>query len=139
MQCYRLVTAAFFHGSVLHIAFNALSLHSTGIVLERRMGSSPFLFVNLLLVIAAGVLTFVISVLSAVFGYPDFMGQCAIGYSGVIFALVTMQALINDAEDISWGLRRRWRCDTLQSDGLLLCSRKAVPLCAPRHQPDDAI
>lgn len=54
---WQLLSAVFFHASVLHIAFNMMALVSFGRVLEQRFGSAR----ALLLFLVAGVAGFVVS------------------------------------------------------------------------------
>jgi membrane associated rhomboid family serine protease len=42
---WRLVTAAFVHGSIMHVMFNAYSLWVLGNIIERIIGSAKFLLV----------------------------------------------------------------------------------------------
>lgn len=44
-EYWRLLTAGFLHGSLLHVAFNLYLLYILGPQLERRVGSSRFLLV----------------------------------------------------------------------------------------------
>jgi membrane associated rhomboid family serine protease len=48
LQLYRVVTAAFTHGGVLHVGMNMLSLVSLGSSLEPLFGSLGFFFLTLL-------------------------------------------------------------------------------------------
>ncbi len=75
-EYWRLVTAAFLHGSVMHIAFNMYALYLFGPSLERRFGSLPFVMLYIASALAGG----------AAFLY--FGGDnAAVGASGAIFGL----------------------------------------------------
>jgi membrane associated rhomboid family serine protease len=76
-QYYRLITAAFLHGSVAHIAVNMFSLWLLGPPLEQRLGRARF--VALYVVGALGG-----SAASYLFNAPNALG---VGASGAIFAL----------------------------------------------------
>ena len=41
-EYYRFITALFIHGSIMHIVFNMLILHSLGTALEPRLGAKRF-------------------------------------------------------------------------------------------------
>ncbi len=73
---WQLLSAVFFHASVLHIAFNMMALVSFGRVLEQRFGSAR----ALLLFLVAGVAGFVVSL----WWYGPF-GPPTAGASGGVF------------------------------------------------------
>ncbi len=77
-EFYRLITAAFLHGSLLHIGFNMLVLWSVGPTLERILGHGRFL--TLYVVAALGG-----SVASYIFSDPLIP---SVGASGAIFGLM---------------------------------------------------
>lgn len=74
---YRLLTAAFLHANVLHIAFNMLALAQVGPALERVLGAGRYLTLYLLAALGGSVLSYVISP-------PNELG---VGASGAIFGL----------------------------------------------------
>jgi len=76
-QYYRLVTAAFLHGSLTHIFMNMLSLYWLGTFVERIVGSLRFAFIY-----AASLI--VSSFAVVYFSAPD---QSTLGASGAIFGL----------------------------------------------------
>ncbi len=77
-EFYRLLTAAFLHGSLLHIGFNMLVLWSIGPTLERILGHSRFLVLYLVAALGG-------SVASYVFSAPMTL---SVGASGAIFGLM---------------------------------------------------
>lgn len=77
-EWWRLLTAAFLHGGLLHIAFNMYVLYAIGPVLERALGSARYLVLYLLA--AAGG-----SVASYAFSAPNTL---SVGASGAIFGLM---------------------------------------------------
>ncbi|MDP4714790.1 MAG: rhomboid family intramembrane serine protease [Candidatus Nanopelagicales bacterium] len=89
---WRLITAAFLHGSWLHIAFNMYVLFVLGPTLERALGHVRF--VVLYLVAALGG-----SVASYVFSDPR---TVSVGASGAIFGL--MGALIVAGRRMRWDI-----------------------------------
>ena len=54
-QVYRALTSVFFHGSVLHIAFNLMAFTPMGSSLERTLGTVQFFYVVLLFALLAAV------------------------------------------------------------------------------------
>lgn len=72
---WRLVTAMFLHGGLLHIGFNMMSLYQLGPAVEELYGSSRFLFLYVL----TGAFGFVCSSLT---------GHLSLGASGALLGLV---------------------------------------------------
>jgi membrane associated rhomboid family serine protease len=81
-EWWRLLTAAFLHGSFLHIAFNMYVLFALGPTLERILGHGRYLTLYVLSALGGGVASYVFSDLRTV----------SVGASGAIFGL--MGALI---------------------------------------------
>lgn len=77
-EYYRLVTAMFLHGGIIHIAFNMLILHQLGSQLEPLLGSTKFTIVYLISGIAG-------SFASVLFNDPY---TISVGASGAIFGLM---------------------------------------------------
>lgn len=81
-EWWRLLTAAFLHGSFLHIAFNMYVLFALGPTLERILGHGRYLTLYILAALGGGV---------ASYAFSD-MRTVSVGASGAIFGL--MGALI---------------------------------------------
>jgi len=81
-EWWRLLTAAFLHGSFLHIAFNMYVLFALGPTLERILGHGRYLTLYVLAALGGGVASYVFSDIRTV----------SVGASGAIFGL--MGALI---------------------------------------------
>ena len=77
VEYYRLVTAAFLHAGLLHLAMNMFALASLGPVLEAALGRSRFLALYLLSALGGSTLSFLLS-------DPFTIG---VGASGAIFGL----------------------------------------------------
>ncbi|MGL4650546.1 MAG: rhomboid family intramembrane serine protease [Caldilineaceae bacterium] len=77
-EYYRLLTAAFLHGGVLHIMFNMWVLYALGPQLEQLLGRARFLTLYLLSALGG-------SVVSYVFSAPNVP---SVGASGAIFGLM---------------------------------------------------
>jgi rhomboid protease GluP len=74
-QWYRLITAMFLHGGLLHIGFNMYALMQLGPALEELYGSSRYFF----LYISTGAFGFLVS---------SIMGSYSLGASGGLLGLV---------------------------------------------------
>ena len=74
-QWYRLITAMFLHGGLIHIGFNMMALMQLGPALEELYGSARYFF----LYIATGVFGFLAS---------SFTGHYSLGASGGLLGLV---------------------------------------------------
>jgi membrane associated rhomboid family serine protease len=76
-EYYRLLTAAFLHAGVFHLAMNMFALATLGPTLESALGRSRFLALYLLSALGGSTLSFLLSA----------QGQLGVGASGAIFGL----------------------------------------------------
>lgn len=83
-QWYRLITAAFLHGGILHLLFNMYALYILGPELERLLGSKQFSALYFLSALGG-------STLGLWFSDPR---SNSIGASGAIFGLLTATIVI---------------------------------------------
>jgi membrane associated rhomboid family serine protease len=83
-QWYRLVTAMFLHGGVVHIAFNMLSLWWIGAPLEAALGRARYIALYAVSGLAGSALTYLIAA-------PN---QPSLGASGAIFGLFGATAVL---------------------------------------------
>jgi len=74
-QWYRLVTAMFLHGGLIHIGLNMMALMQLGPALEELYGSGRYLF----LYVVTGTFGFLVS---------SFLGSNSLGASGALLGLV---------------------------------------------------
>jgi membrane associated rhomboid family serine protease len=77
-QWWRLVTAGFLHGSILHLLFNVYILWVLGSQLESILGKTKFVFIYFVSLIGGSIASFLFS--------P--FGTYSIGASGAIFGLM---------------------------------------------------
>ena len=77
-EWYRLLTAAFLHGSILHIGFNMYVLYALGPTLERVLGHARFLLLYVLAALGGSV---------ASYAFSD-IRTLSVGASGAIFGLM---------------------------------------------------
>ena len=83
-QWWRLLTAAFLHGGLLHLAFNMYALYWLGPQLEELLGRVKFTSIYLLAAIGGNVASYYFSQLNTV----------SVGASGAIFGLMTATIVI---------------------------------------------
>jgi len=83
---YRLVTAMFLHGGLIHIGFNMMVLMDIGPVVEEVYGSARFLF----LYTTAGIAGYVFSAFTPFRSHPTL----AVGASGAILGLIGVMIAI---------------------------------------------
>jgi membrane associated rhomboid family serine protease len=83
-QWYRLLTSMFLHGSVMHIAFNMLSLWWIGGPLEAALGRARYLALYFVSGLAGSALTYLLAA-------PT---QSSLGASGAIFGLFGATAVL---------------------------------------------
>jgi rhomboid protease GluP len=75
-QWWRIVTAAFLHGGLMHIAFNMFALYQVGTFLEYLIGSRRMLLIYFIAMVGAGLAVY----------YFNFY-QITVGASGAIFGI----------------------------------------------------
>lgn len=102
-QAWRLVTSAFVHGGLLHLAMNSATLLALGGGLEPSLGSAAFAWALALLTPLTGVLYVGLAAVAA--ALPAALPGCgpaawhapAVGFSGVLFALAVDEAALSPA------------------------------------------
>jgi membrane associated rhomboid family serine protease len=83
---WQLVTYAFLHGSLLHLAFNMFALYMFGGALERVFGTRRYLLLYFVSVLFAAITQLVVAALAGAI-YPT------IGASGGVFGLLLAYAI----------------------------------------------
>ncbi len=111
-QWWRLVTAIFLHGSLLHVAFNGYALANLGPAIEGAIGSRRFLVVF----VGTGVASFAVSALLM-------PGVPSLGASGALFGLIGF--------GIGYGWRRGGSLGALKDDLVRWAIFGLVLLLAP--------
>ncbi|XP_036029261.1 rhomboid-related protein 4 isoform X2 [Onychomys torridus] len=93
-KCYqqkdwqRLLLSPLHHVDDWHLYFNMVSMLWKGIKLERRLGSRWFAYVITTFSLLTGLVYLLLQFALAEFmNQPDFRKSCAVGFSGVLFAL----------------------------------------------------
>jgi membrane associated rhomboid family serine protease len=99
-QYYRLLTGAFLHVAIWHIAVNMLVLLLVGPALEAMLGRVRYTAVYLLSAVGGGVLVYLV----------EGVGYATLGASGAIFGMFAAY----------WVLARRVRADTSAITGTIV-------------------
>ncbi|EGW13329.1 Rhomboid domain-containing protein 1 [Cricetulus griseus] len=93
-KCYqqkdwqRLLLSPLHHADDWHLYFNMVSMLWKGIKLERRLGTRWFAYLLTTFSLLTGVVYLVLQfTLAELMNQPDFRRNCAVGFSGVLFAL----------------------------------------------------
>ncbi|KQK13937.1 rhomboid-like protein 15 isoform X2 [Brachypodium distachyon] len=103
-QVYRFYTSVLFHGSLLHVLFNMLTLAPLGTELERIMGSVRLLFLMFLLATTNAVLHLIVAFLVAynpLYPVPSLVDECSIGFSGVLFSMIVIETSLSGVQSRS--------------------------------------
>ncbi len=108
-QYYRLITAAFLHGSVIHIAFNMYALFAFGTQVENALGRVRYVALYLVSALGGSVLSYVMADVGPRGGIPVF-SNTSVGASGAVFGLFGAYYVI----------AKRLRADTGQIVGLIV-------------------
>ncbi|KAI5930539.1 Rhomboid-related protein 4 [Manis javanica] len=84
----RLLLSPLHHASDWHLYFNMASMLWKGVCLERRLGSKCFACIVTTFSLLTGLVYLLLeSALAEFTGEPGFRRNCAVGFSGVLFAL----------------------------------------------------
>ena len=96
----RLVVPALRHTHDIHLYYNMVSLAWKGIELERRLGPVRFLITLVILTVTSSGLYVILAMVGAqVLEDPSLMSECAIGFSGVLFAMKVLNIHFSRAEE----------------------------------------
>ncbi|XP_078266478.1 rhomboid-related protein 4 isoform X2 [Rhinoraja longicauda] len=92
----RLFLSPFHHADDWHLYFNMVSMLYKGIRLEQRFGSTWFAFMLSVFSVMTGIVYLVLeSILAELMEDQSYKMQCAIGFSGVLFALKVVSGYNN--------------------------------------------
>jgi membrane associated rhomboid family serine protease len=83
---WQLVTYAFLHGSILHLAFNMFALYMFGSAIEQVFGTRRYVVFYFVCVVSAAITQLIVAMLSSAI-YPT------IGASGGVFGLLLAYAI----------------------------------------------
>ena len=91
-EFHRMITSAFFHLSVMHIAMNSMSTLGVGKKLENKMGTLHFTITVLFGVVLTSTVYIFIAFVGHLLGEDHMMNSSAAGFSGVLFQLSVLEA-----------------------------------------------
>lgn len=92
LQVWRIFSSPFLHGNIVHLIMNILALLKLAPPLERELfGSLQFFCLNILLLITGGILHCAVDFVAGWIGFGGW-NSCSIGYSGIIFGLLTIHS-----------------------------------------------
>ena len=95
----RLVVPALRHTHDIHLYYNMVSLAWKGLELERRLGAARFLVTLATLTLLSSGLYVVLAAAGAeLLEDPRLMSECAIGFSGVLFAMKVLNVHYGNQE-----------------------------------------
>ncbi|XP_076349858.1 rhomboid-related protein 4-like [Tachypleus tridentatus] len=86
-EWWRIFYGAVEHADDMHLYYNMISFIWKGIRLEKRLGSLKFLYVIIVFTTLTGGCLVALSLIASELFDVRFVDQCAVGFSGVIFAL----------------------------------------------------
>lgn len=89
-EVWRLLTAVFLHGSIIHLFINMYSLNNIGNEIEYVFGKWKLFWIFMLTGVAGNVLSFFLSIWNLNQGYidPQLFPHISVGASGAIFGLL---------------------------------------------------
>ena len=95
-EWHRLVTSAFFHGGLVHIGFNMLSLLTLGPAVEKIFGTFRFVLYILLCAVLSNFLYVVVCLAAAFLLHdPSWLYYNSVGYSGLLFAFASIESFLS--------------------------------------------
>jgi membrane associated rhomboid family serine protease len=102
-EYYRIITSAFTHAGILHIAMNMSSLVQLGSSLERQFGSLPFLFLTIWsLFLVGGLYVTIACTLTYITANNSYIMTPSVGYSGILFLYAILEAYHTRVETSSF-------------------------------------
>ncbi|XP_059799704.1 rhomboid-related protein 4 [Hypanus sabinus] len=92
----RLIYSPFHHADDWHLYFNMVSMLYKGIRLEQRLGRIWFAYLLSVFSVMIGIVYLILEVaLAELMDEPNYRIQCAVGFSGVLFALKVLNGYYN--------------------------------------------
>ncbi|XP_054241661.1 rhomboid-related protein 4 [Indicator indicator] len=92
----RLLLSPVHHADDWHLYYNMVSMLWKGIMLERKLGSTWFAYIIVVFSVLVGVVYMVLEfMLVKILDDPSYEMNCAVGFSGVLFALKVLNNYYN--------------------------------------------
>jgi rhomboid domain-containing protein 1 len=99
-QVWRLITSAYLHGGILHLIMNMMSFTFLGLSLENSIGTLSYFYHIVIFGIVSNLVHILIAYIMLVGGDASEIFGHALGFSGILFALIVIDL------DISGGDQR---------------------------------
>jgi len=96
MNVYRFITSPFFHGGILHILLNMMAYQPLGVYLENSVGTLQYFILIIYFCIGTNAIHFTMAYGLSMVDMRQYMYQCSIGFSGVLFALLVIECVQRD-------------------------------------------
>jgi membrane associated rhomboid family serine protease len=91
-QVYRILLSPFYHSGIIHILFNMFAFYFLGGDFERQVGTLAAAYTTMIIFIpATGALHTATAYLFDALAGTTLRSNCAVGLSGIIFALIVVQ------------------------------------------------
>lgn len=91
-EYYRIISSAFFHGNLMHIGMNMLSFMALGKSLEKCFGTLWITITILWSIVLTSSIEMLIAFAAYMIGSEDLMNQHSLGFSAVLFHLLTLES-----------------------------------------------
>ena len=105
LQIWRIFTNCLLHANIPHILANGLVLYRLGTTLEQSIfGSLQFFMINILFIINCSIIHFLMAYCMPFLGFSGW-NSCSIGYSGVIFAFLTVHCHLSAVPNSLFGFK----------------------------------
>ncbi|XP_009874052.1 PREDICTED: rhomboid-related protein 4 [Apaloderma vittatum] len=110
----RLLLAPFHHADDWHLYYNMVSMLWKGIMLEKKLKSTWFAYIIAVFSVLVGVVYMVLEfMLVKVLDDPSYEMNCAVGFSGVLFALKVLNNYYNPgrvSSVLGWRIPSKYAC-----------------------------
>ncbi|NXJ78634.1 RHBL4 protein, partial [Trogon melanurus] len=110
----RLLLAPFHHADDWHLYYNMVSMLWKGIMLEKKLKSVWFAYIIAVFSVLVGVVYMVLEfMLVKVLDDPSYEMNCAVGFSGVLFALKVLNNYYNPgrvSSVLGWRIPSKYAC-----------------------------
>lgn len=100
-QLWRLITGAFLHGGILHLCMNMLSFTQLGLTFESHVGTLSYFYHIIIFGLISAIFHTLIAFIMYIGGDSSQWNSSAVGFSGVLFALIVVDISISGGDQRS--------------------------------------
>ena len=97
-QFWRILTNIFFHGGIVHLLMNMMSLYQLGVSFERTVGTFSFFAHIIVFGLVSNLLYLFVAWFMKFGGRPETYYGSAIGFSGVLFSLMVIDNKVSGGD-----------------------------------------